>query len=80
MTHIIVQIVVSALLLASVLLAGRRKIAAWPVLILGQLIFLGYSALTGQFGFWALNVGMIAAAAVNWRAWSRPLAGDRHTV
>lgn len=68
--YLITQIVVSALALASVLLAGRRKISAWPLLIAAHLLFLGYSAVTKQWGFWPLNVGMIAAGAANWRAWA----------
>lgn len=72
--YLITQIIVSGLALASVLLAGNHKIAAWPLLIAAHLVFLGYSAVTEQWGFWPLNVGMIVAGARNWKTWAhRPV-------
>jgi hypothetical protein len=63
----IVQLAVGAGSLGSVWLAGSGRVAAWPLLIGAHAVFLGYAATSGQFGFWLLNVGMIAIAARNWR-------------
>jgi hypothetical protein len=73
---ITVQLIFSALMLGSVLLAGRRHIAAWPTLIIGQSLFLAYAIPAGQAGLWPWNAGMIIVAGLNWRDWAR----QRHAV
>jgi hypothetical protein len=67
----IAQLLVGVGSLTSVWLAGSKKIAAWPVLIASHGTFLAYSAWSGQWGFWLLNVGMIVIGARNWRVAAR---------
>jgi len=66
-THLAVQLAVSSLSLASVWQAGSRRESAWPLLIVGHALFLGYAAQTGQWGFWPLNVGMVVIGVRNWQ-------------
>lgn len=61
------QLAVSFLSLASVWKAGDRHISAWYLLIGGHLLFLIYSAVTEQWGFWVLNVGMVVIGVRNLR-------------
>lgn len=63
---ITVQLAVGALSLTSVWLAPTHRIAPWPILIGGHALFLAYAAVTGQWGFWLLNAGMILAGSRNW--------------
>lgn len=70
-SHLLVQLTISALVLASVWTAGQHKIIAWPLLIAGQSIFLGYALVTQQAGFWPLNVGMVLIGIRNWILWRR---------
>lgn len=62
----IAQLLVSIGSLISVWLAGSKNILAWPVLIVSHGLFLAYSAWSGQWFFWILNVGMIGIGARNW--------------
>jgi hypothetical protein len=70
------QVAVSAGSLTSVVLAGRRTAAGaprfpyapWVLLIAAHGLFLGYALVSGQPGFLLLNVGMVAAGALNFRA------------
>lgn len=66
-----VQILVDALLLASVWVLTTRRILAMQLLIAGQAVLLVYLISIDQLGFWPWNLGMIIVAARNWRAWSR---------
>lgn len=66
---LLVQIVVSLLALGSVYLAGKKKLAAWPLLVLGHGIALGYFLLTKQYGLAPLSLGMITVGARNWSLW-----------
>jgi hypothetical protein len=49
---------------------GFHRVIAWPLLIAGQAVFLAYSSMTEQLGFWPLNMGMIIIGARNWWLWS----------
>ena len=71
MIYTIVEFIVSILVLSSVVFAGRKNILAWPLLILGQTIFLAYAIVVGMPGFFLLNIGMIIAGFVNWRLWRK---------
>ena len=65
----IAQLTVSFFSLASVRQAGKHQLKAWPLLFVGHAAFLVYSAITDQWGFWPLNVGMMYYAVKNFRLW-----------
>jgi uncharacterized membrane protein len=71
-----IEFMVSILVLSSVFLAGKKNIWAWPLLILGQSVFLVYAMATGMAGFFLLNIGMIIAGARNFMLWHK----DKQTV
>jgi hypothetical protein len=72
----IAQVLISLGSLASVLMAGRRKpdrtprfpYAPWVLLFAAHGLFLTYALLSGQPFFLLLNVGMMTAAVLNFRA------------
>ncbi len=71
MTHTIIELIVSILVLGSVFLAGKKNIWAWPLLIAGQGLFLAYATIAGMAGFYLLNIGMIIAGIRNFILWKK---------
>lgn len=80
MTHTIVELIVSILVLGSVFLAGKKNIWAWPLLIAGQGLFLAYSAIAGMQGFYLLNIGMIIAGIRNFILWRKDSKDNKEHV
>ena len=57
--------------ITAMLLAGKKRVIAWPIGLISQIVWASYAIATRQWGFLISAIAFSAVYARNWYLWFR---------